>query len=107
MPAVGNFISRSWTSYRQQGGLVRELVTLVLALAFGLLLLPPLIWFGGRFVLGEYTRDPLNPESGGPLALWADYVQGLLHGNPGYWLACAGLYVVYLAVRLTRGLLRV
>ena len=106
MPAVSNFISKAWRGYRRQKGLAGELATLVIALAFGLVLLPPLVWIGGQVVLGAYVRDPLTGESGGPLALWADYLQALAHGSPGYWLAFAGLYVVYLGVRLTRALLK-
>ena len=89
------------------GGALREIRILLAAALFGVVVLPFLIWGGGRLLLGEYQRDPLSPEAGGPLALWVDYLQGLAHGNPGYWLACTGLYLVYLAVRLARRLLRV
>jgi len=106
MPAVTNFISQAWGGYRRRKGLARELATLILALAFGIVLLPPLIWAGGRLVLGEYIRNPLTGESGGLFALWIDYLQGLAQGSPGYWLACAGLYVIYLAVRLLRHVLK-
>ena len=107
MPAVSNFILKAWRGYRRQKGLAREITVLAAALGFGLLVLPLLIWAGGRLVLGEYIRDPLTGATGGPLALWIDYLQGLVHGSPGYWLACAGLYVIYLAVRLSRRLLKV
>ena len=107
MPAVSNFISQAWRGYRRQKGLARELLVLAAALAFGLLILPPVIWIGGRLVLGEYIRDPLTGQTGGPFALWLDYLQGLAQGSPGYWLAFAGLYVIYLVVRLGRHLLKV
>ena len=85
----------------------REISRLLLAAVFGFLVLPLVIWVGGRLVLGEYIRDPLNPQPGGPFALWIDYYHGLLQGSPGYWLAATGLYAVYLAVRITRHLLKV
>lgn len=100
-------ISKTKQAYQRQAGAGRELANLLLALAFGLIVLPPLIWIGGRIVLGEYIRDPLNPEAGGPFALWADYLLGLAHGNLGYWLAFSGAYLVYLSIRLSRRVLKV
>jgi hypothetical protein len=107
MPAVSNFISQAWRGYRRRKGFAREILVLAAALVFGLVILPLAIWAGGRLVLGEYVRDPLTGATGGPLALWIDYLQALAHGSPGYWLACGGLYVIYLAVRLSRRLLKV
>jgi hypothetical protein len=107
MPAVSNFISRAWRNQGRRKGLSRELASLLFVLLFGILLLPPLIWVGGRMVLGPYISDPLNPEPGGPFALWLDYLQGLVHGNPGYWLACLGLYGTFLATRIARAVLKV
>ncbi|MEY4762879.1 MAG: hypothetical protein RLZZ200_2735 [Pseudomonadota bacterium] len=104
---MSKVISKTKQAYRRQSGAGREIANLLLALAFGLVLLPPLIWIGGRIVLGEYNRDPLNPEPGGPFALWADYLGALAHGNPGYWLALCGAYLVYLSVRLSRHFLKV
>ena len=104
---MAKVISKSKQAYQRQKGAGREIANLLLALAFGLVLLPPLIWIGGRIVLGEYIRDPLNPEAGGPFALWADYIAALAHGHLGYWLAFTGAYLVYLSVRLSRHFLKV
>lgn len=107
MPAVAKLISKTRQAYQRQRGVGREIANLLLGAAFGLVVLPPAIWAGGRIVLGEYIRDPLDPEAGGPFALWADYISGLLHGSPGYWLAFGGAYLVYLSIRLSRHLLKV
>lgn len=104
---MAKVISKTKQAYKRQVGAGREIANLLLALAFGLVLLPPLIWIGGRIVLGEYVRDPLNPEAGGPFALWADYLMALAHGNLGYWLAFLGAYLVYLSIRLSRHFLKV
>lgn len=105
MPAVSNFLSGAWRRYRKQSGFTQELTTLVLAALFGFVALPLLIWLGGHLVLGEYIRDPLTGQTGGPLALWLDYLQALAQGNPGYWLAAGGLYGIYLLLKLLRRLL--
>ena len=106
MPTVSNFISRAWRRYRKQTGFGHELSTLALAAVFGLLVLPLVIWVGGHVVLGEYIRDPLTGQTGGPVALWLDYLAALGQGQVGYWLACAGPYLIYVALRLLRGLLK-
>jgi hypothetical protein len=108
MPVVNNFILQAWGRYRRQTGAARELTTLLVAFAAGLLLVPLVIWLGGQLVLGAYQRDPalLAPGAGGgPLALWLDYIRGLLQGSIGYWIACLGPYVIYMVLRLGRRLL--
>ncbi len=107
MPAVSHFISSAYRRYRKQSGFAREITTLLLAAGFGLVVLPLLIWTGGHLVLGEYIRDPLTGQTGGPLALWMDYLTALAQGSPGYWLAAGGLYGLYLVLRLIRRLLGV
>jgi len=107
MPSVAKLISKTHQAWKQQQGFGREIANLIAAAAFGLLVLPPVIWIGGRIVLGEYIRDPLNPEAGGPFALWIDYIKGLAEGSQGYWLAFLGAWLVYLSVRLSRHLLKV
>ena len=106
MPTVSNFISRAWLRDRKQSRFGQELSTLALAAVFGLLVLPLMIWVGGQGVLGEYIRDPLTGQTGGPVALWLDYLAALGQGQVGYWLACAGPYLIYVALRLLRGLLK-
>jgi hypothetical protein len=104
---VAKLISKTHQAWKRQQGFGREVANLIVAATFGLVVLPPLIWIGGRIVLGEYIRDPLNPDSGGPFALWLDYIRGLLQGSPGYWLAFTGAWLVYLSIRLSRHFLKV
>ena len=75
------------------------------ALAFGLLVVPLLIWIVGHRTLGPYTRDD-DPRGLGPLALYADYFSGLVHGWLGYWAVALGPAILLLATRLWRVLLR-
>ena len=88
----------------------RELLTLALMLAVGLVVLPFIIWGAGEVFLGDYLRDPPAPDAaartGGPLALLADYVGGLVTGSPGHWLVFLGPYLLVLALRAMRVLSR-
>jgi hypothetical protein len=72
-----------------------ELITLGLALAFGLLVLPLFIWIAGRLTLGGYAN-------GGPFALYGDYFIGLARGGLSYWVAVVGPYGFLLLARLMR-----
>ena len=72
----------------------RELTILVILLAFGLFIVPLLIWVVGRGVLGNYA-------DGGPFALLVDFFNGLKSGSPVYWGVAIG---PYLFVMLLRGL---
>ena len=82
-----------------------EFIRLGLGVVVGVVLIPPLIWLAGQLVIGEYIRDPLTGTTGGPMALWSDYLQALMQGLPAYWLTCAGPYGIYVVVRLLRKLL--
>jgi hypothetical protein len=104
MPGVSNTIGRAWTGYRRLKGARREIALLGLMLAFSLFILPVLIWFAGKFFLGEYVRTPSGAPTGGPLALWVDYLRGLVSGSLGYWTVLVGPYVILLALRISRGL---
>ena len=72
----------------------RELTILVVLLAFGLFIVPLLIWAVGRGMLGNYA-------DGGPFALLVDFFNGLKTGSPVYWGVAIG---PYLFVMLLRGL---
>ncbi len=72
----------------------RELTILVILLAFGLFVVPLLIWVVGRGVLGPFA-------DGGPFALLADFFNGLRTGSLVYWAVALG---PYLMVMLLRGL---
>jgi hypothetical protein len=106
MPGVSNPIGRAWSGYRRLKGARRELALLGLMLAFALFVLPVLIWFAGKFFLGEYVRTPSGAPTGGPLALWVDYIRGLASASLGYWTVLLGPYVILLALRISRGLLK-
>jgi hypothetical protein len=99
---VSNALTKAWGRYRAMPRLPRELITLGLALLFALTLLPLAIWFAGQEFLGDYLRDPAGSRIGGPMALIADYVGGILSGSPGHWLVLFGPYLLLLAARAGR-----
>ena len=75
------------------------------ALAFGLLVLPLLIWLAGSRTLGPYTHGD-DPRRLGPLALYSDYLSGLGHGWVGYWVVALGPALLLIAMRLWLALVR-
>jgi hypothetical protein len=83
----------------------REAVLFGGALAFGLLVIPLLIWIVGHRTLGPYTQGD-DPHGRGPLALYADYFTGLARGWLGYWAVALGPAVLLLLARLWLALLR-
>ena len=83
----------------------RELLLLGGALAFGLLVIPLLIWIAGHWTLGPYTHGDTGPGYG-PLTLFGDYFTGLARGNPGYWTVALGPVALLGASRLWLTLLR-
>jgi hypothetical protein len=105
---VSNSIRRAWRGYRTLPPIRRELLTLVLMLLVALTVLPLAIWAGGQLFLGDYLRDPPGPGStprtGGPLALFADYLHGILTGSPGHWLVLLGPWLLLLSFRAGRAL---
>jgi hypothetical protein len=82
----------------------RELVIYGVALACGLVLMPFLIWFAGKAVLGPYGHGQ-NPRAG-PLALLGDYYVGLFHGSAVFWAVALGPAVLLLLGRLFVALVR-
>jgi len=70
----------------------RELTILVVLLAFGLFIVPLLIWVVGRGVLGPF-------EDGGPFALLVDFFAGLRTGSFVYWAVALGPYVMVMVLR--------
>src|SRR5947208_6077118 len=58
----------------------RELAIFGIALLFGLIAMPFLIWFAGNRVLGPYIHRQ-SPHAR-PFALAADFLLGLLRGSP-------------------------
>jgi hypothetical protein len=93
-PARGLSDSYRWLPPR----LRRELIIYGVALLFGLLGIPLLIWFAGNRVLGPYTHGQ-NPHAG-PLALLADFFVGLIHGSAVFWAVALGPAVLLLLLRV-------
>ena len=84
---------------------IREGVLFAVALAFGLLGVPLLIWLAGHRTLGPYTRGE-DPRALGPGALFGDYFHGLAHGWVAYWAVALGPVLLLALVRLWLALLR-
>lgn len=83
----------------------RELLLFGGALAFGLAVIPLLIWIAGHWTLGPYTHGDTGPGYG-PLTLFADYFSGLFRGSPGYWVVAVGPMLLLAAARLWLTLFR-
>lgn len=99
-------ISRSLSRWRAQPPLRRELTLLIAALLFAVLVMPPLIWAAGQAFLGDYIRSPTGAPTGGPLALLVDYLAGVAALSPGHWIVLLGPYLLLLALRGARALLK-
>ncbi len=82
----------------------RELVIFGLALLWGLIVMPFLIWFAGSRVLGPYTHG--QNAHAGPFALVADFFVGLVHGSAVFWAVALGPAVLLLLIRLFVALVR-
>lgn len=82
----------------------RELTIFGVALLFGLVAMPFLIWFVGHRMLGPYSHGQ-NPQAG-PFALAVDFLLGLVHGSAVFWAVALGPAVLLLLVRLFVALLR-
>ena len=89
--------ARAW--YFSQPTLIFEAVTLGLALLFGLLVMPPLIYLAGRFTLQEYAN-------GGAFALYLDFLKGLVAPRSSFWVVLVGPFVFLTLFRLFRIALR-
>jgi hypothetical protein len=93
------------TTERKPGAIVRrELLLLVIALAFGFVLVPLAIWMVGNRILGPYTHG-VEP-AGGPMRLLGDFFEGLTHGSVIFWCVGLGPYFMIWFVRLFWGVIR-
>jgi len=99
-------IRRGLGRLRAQPPLRREILLFIAALLFAMLLLPSLIWIAGQAFLGDYIRNPTGAPIGGPLALTVDYLRGVLALSPGHWLVLLGPYLLLVALRGARALLK-
>lgn len=71
----------------------RELLIFAVFFAFGLLVVPPLIWVVGTSILGPY-------ENGDIFALMGDVFAGLAKGSPSMWIVALGPYALVMIARL-------
>jgi hypothetical protein len=69
-----------------------ELVVAGVSLAFGVALMPVLIFYVGVATLGRY-------EGAGLAHLYASLFAGLKEGSPAAWLVILGPYALYLLFR--------
>jgi hypothetical protein len=88
---------------RALSGAQRALILYALALLFGVLIVPFLIWLVGNRVLGPYTQG--QNTHAGPVALLTDFFVGLAHGSAVFWAVALGPFAIVLLLRLfLRGL---
>jgi len=74
-------------------------MTLGLALLFGLVVMPALIYLPGFYVLRPYAN-------GGLFALYGDYFKGLVELRQSCWIAVLGPFVFLSLLRIFRDILR-
>ena len=93
------WFTRARESYLSQPRLPFEAITFGLALLFGLLLMPALIYIAGRYTLNPYAN-------GGLFALYGDFFAGLFEPRRSTWLVVIGPFVFLTLFRAFRLLLR-
>ncbi len=96
MQILPPFVSQRLASL---GPLPRELAWCLLALSIGATAMPLLVWGFGQVILGDYAN-------GGPLALWVDFIRGLLRGSLPYLALVVAPYMALWGFRLLRWIAR-
>lgn len=81
--------------YYSQPRPIFEAITLGLAVLFGLLVMPALIYAAGRLTLREYAN-------GGFFALYFDFFKGLFQLRTSFWIVALGPLVFLSLARLFR-----
>ena len=94
-----NWFGRAHAYYFSLPRFKFEAMTLALALLFGLLVLPPLIYLPGIYILKPYAN-------GGVFALYLDFFKGLVELRPSCWIALVGPFVFLSLFRIFRLILR-
>ena len=94
-----NWFVRAHAWYFSLPRLQFEAMTLGLALLFGLLVMPALIYVPGYYVLKPYAN-------GGLLALYADCFKGLVEPRQSSWIVVLGPFVFLSLFRIFRFILR-
>jgi hypothetical protein len=97
-------LSRARDSFGSLSRARRELIVLGTAVAFGLIVMPFLIFLVGSRTLGPYTHG--ENTHAGPFALFGDYFTGLIHGSAVFWSVALGPAALLLLVRGFLALLR-
>lgn len=90
-----NTLTGHWRNFRRTRGLTREVLTLLLSLALGLLVAPILVYGVGQQALGPYAN-------GGYLQLMGDILGNLARGSLPFWLFVLGPYVAVWVWRTLR-----
>ena len=91
------FSARDW--YFARPRFQFEAMTLGLAVLFGLLVMPALIYLAGHIALKDYAH-------GGVFSLYFDFFKGLFQPRPSFWAVVAGPFVFLSGVRVFRWILR-
>jgi hypothetical protein len=99
MATLFNWFTRAHAYYFSQPPLKFEAMTLGLAVLFGLLVMPALIYIPGNYILKPYAN-------GGLFALYFDFYKGLIELRPSYWTALIGPFVFLSLARIFRLALR-
>lgn len=99
MAKLFNWLFRARDAYFALPRFKFEAMTLGLAVLFGLLAMPALIFFAGHFTLKPYAN-------GGPFAFYYDFFKGLFEPRPAFWSVVAGPAVFLCVFRLFRWILR-
>jgi hypothetical protein len=76
-----------------------EAMTFGVAVLFGLLVMPALIYLAGLIALQAYAN-------GGVLSLYYDWFAGLFGGHSSFWIVVAGPFVFLSLVRACRRVMR-
>ena len=92
MATLFNWFGRAHAYYFSLPRFKFEAMTLGLAVLFGLLVLPPLIYLPGFYILKPYPTAACS-------ALYLDFFKGLVELRPSCWIALAGPFVFLSSVQ--------
>ena len=93
MATLFNWFVRARDFYFSQPRLKFEAMTLGLAVLFGLLVMPALIYLPGYYILKPY-------QNGGLFALYFDFFKGLVHLRPSFWIVLIGPFAFLSLARI-------
>jgi hypothetical protein len=96
---LSNWFVRARDNYFAQPRLKFEAITLGLAVLFGVVVMPALIYLAGRLALDSYAN-------GGLFALYGDFFIGLFEPRVSNWIVVIGPLVFLSLLRLFRLILR-